>query len=231
MRRADRLFQLVQLIRGRRLTTAQWLAERLQVTVRTVYRDIAALQYQGVPIEGEAGVGYRFGKGFDLPPLQFTREEAQALVAAARIARQWLDPALGQASDMALSRIVSVLPTEAREAAQALPVYAPSAHLPAKALDHLQQLRQAQQSLRKVSLHYLGPDERRSVRTVRPLACLYWGSVWTLVAWCELRDAFRSFRIDRIEALTVSELCAYEAGKTLADFMRQEGLTLAHLGA
>ncbi len=86
MRRGDRLFQLVQFIRGRRLTTATFLAQRLEVSERTVYRDVADLQRQGVPIEGEAGVGYRIGAGFDVPPLMFTRDEAAALVASARLA-------------------------------------------------------------------------------------------------------------------------------------------------
>lgn len=97
MRRADRLFQIVQLIRGRQLTTAAFLADRLEVSTRSVYRDIADLQHQGVPIEGEAGVGYRLGAGFDLPPLMFTEEEATALVASARLAQTWVDPALARA--------------------------------------------------------------------------------------------------------------------------------------
>ena len=94
MRRADRLFQIVQLIRGRRLSTAAFLAERLEVSQRTIYRDVADLQHQGVPIEGEAGVGYRLGAGFELPPLMFSQGEANALVAAARLAQAWLDPGL-----------------------------------------------------------------------------------------------------------------------------------------
>ena len=124
MRRADRLFQIVQLIRGRRLTTAQWLARRLEVSERTVYRDVADLQYQGVPIEGEAGVGYRLGEGFDLPPLIFTPQEAQALVVMTRVAQQWLDPALARASESALSRVLSVLPADQRHAAQHTGVFA-----------------------------------------------------------------------------------------------------------
>ena len=84
MRRADRLFHIIQLIRGRRLTTAAYLAQRLEVSERTIYRDIADLQVQGVPIEGEAGVGYRLGAGFDLPPMMFTQDEAKALVASVR---------------------------------------------------------------------------------------------------------------------------------------------------
>jgi biotin operon repressor len=110
MRRADRLFQIVQLIRGRRLSTAAYLAQRLEVSERTVYRDIADLQHQGVPIEGEAGVGYRLGVGFDLPPLMFTEDEARALVASVRMAQVWQDPALAQASLVALGKILSVLP-------------------------------------------------------------------------------------------------------------------------
>ena len=125
MRRADRLFQIVQLIRGRRLTTAAHLAQRLEVSLRTVYRDIADLQHQGVPIEGEAGVGYRLGAGFDLPPLMFTHDEARALVASVRMAQVWQDPALAQAAEVALGKILSVLPTAARVAAQAMAVYAP----------------------------------------------------------------------------------------------------------
>ena len=99
MRRADRLFHIVQLIRGRRLTTAAFLAQRLEVSERTVYRDVADLQHQGVPIEGEAGVGYRLGTGFELPPLMFSQDEAKALVASVRLAQAWLDPALAGQAD------------------------------------------------------------------------------------------------------------------------------------
>ena len=120
MRRADRLFQLVQLIRGRRLSTAAWLALRLEVSERTVYRDVADLQHQGVPIEGEAGVGYRLGAGFDLPPLMFSADEAQALVASVRLAQPWLDPAMAAAAENALGRVLSVLPRGTRAAAQSL---------------------------------------------------------------------------------------------------------------
>jgi predicted DNA-binding transcriptional regulator YafY len=118
MRPADRLFKLVQLIRGRRLSTAAFLAERLEVSLRTVYRDIAQLQHQGVPIEGEAGVGYRLGSGFDLPPLMFTQDEASALVAAVRMAQVWLDPKLALSAEASLSKILSILPMAARTAAE-----------------------------------------------------------------------------------------------------------------
>src|SRR5438552_16258717 len=116
MRRADRLFQLVQLIRGRRLSTADFLAQRLEVSVRTVYRDVADLQAQGVPIEGEAGVGYRMRSGFDLPPLLFTKDEAQAPAPSVRIAPPRLDRALAAQADAAVSKILAVLPSGSRAA-------------------------------------------------------------------------------------------------------------------
>jgi biotin operon repressor len=125
MRRADRLFQIVQFVRGRRLSTAEFVAQRLEVSVRTVYRDIVDLQRQGVPIEGEAGVGYRMRAGFDLPPLMFTRDEAQSPVAAVRLAQPRLDGKLAARAESALSKILSVLPAAARTAAESLAVYAP----------------------------------------------------------------------------------------------------------
>ena len=204
MRRADRLFQIVQLIRGRRLTTAAFLAQRLEVSERTVYRDVADLQHQGVPIEGEAGVGYRLGQGFELPPLMFTQDEARALVASVRMAQVWQDPALAQASQVALGKILSVLPTAAHVAAQSMAIYAPPLGLE--------------------------PEVQ-----VRPLGCFYWGKVWTLAAWCEVRQDFRSFRLDRMGALKHLDGQAGqfrdEAGKTLADYLRSAApaAALAHL--
>src|SRR6185295_11775953 len=112
-------------IRGRRLSTAAFLAQRLEVSERTVYRDVADLQAQGVPIEGEAGVGYRMNAGFDLPPLMFSHAEAQALVAAVRVAQPRIDPGLGRHAEAALSKILAVLPTAARAAAESLALYAP----------------------------------------------------------------------------------------------------------
>jgi predicted DNA-binding transcriptional regulator YafY len=226
MRRADRLFQIVQIIRGRRLTTAAHLAQRLEVSQRSVYRDVADLQTQGVPIEGEAGVGYRLGKGFDLPPLMFTTEEAQALVAAVRIAQSWLDPALAAASADALGRVLSVLPSAERAAAESLLIMVPPVGLEPGTQRMLQQLREAAQAKLLAHMTYRDAAEQPSERTVRPLGVFYWGAVWTLAAWCETRDDFRNFRIDRIETLDVLEHhYADETGKTLADLLRKESCT------
>lgn len=222
MRRADRLFQLLQLIRGRRLSTAAWLAQRMEVSVRTVYRDVAALQSQGVPIEGEAGVGYRVARDYSLPPLMFTPEQAQALVASVRIARSRLDPALAAQAEDALSKILSVLPLDSRTAADSLPLHAPARPHDSIVLTRLGQLRVAIEARRLVHLDYADAEGKPSRRTLRPLVCLYWESVWTLSAWCELRQDFRQFRLDRIQQLDISEQTfADEAGKTLADLLRQ----------
>ena len=222
MRRADRLFALVQLIRGRRLSTAAWLAGRLEVSPRTVYRDVADLQAQGVPIEGEAGVGYRLGKGFELPPLMFTADEARALAVATRIAQQWLDPALALAAGDAMSRVMSVLPATVRVEVDRMPLLVPSLGLEPEVARVLQQLREAAQNREVMEIRYRDASERHSLRAVRPLGCFFWGKVWTLAAWCETRSDFRSFRVDRIENLRPMERrFSDEAGKTLADLLRQ----------
>lgn len=231
MRRADRLFHIVQLIRGRRLTTAAWLALRLEVAERTVYRDIADLQHQGVPIEGQAGVGYRLGAGFELPPLMFTQEEAKALVASVRLAQSWLDPALARGAREALGKMLSVLPADARVAAEALAVFAPLVGLPPDVQLTLQALREAVQERRKLSIRYTDLNERASERTLRPLGCFYWGKVWTLAAWCEQRNDFRSFRIDRVVSVRpLDESFRDEPGRTLADLARLNNARLPDSG-
>jgi predicted DNA-binding transcriptional regulator YafY len=230
MRRADRLFQLVQLIRGRRLSTAHWLAQRLEVSERTVYRDIAQLQQQGVPIEGEAGVGYRLGKGFDLPPLIFSTQEAQALVVMTRMAQQWLDPALAQSADMVLSKVMSVLGQLQRHQAAQTPIYAPPWGLTGHQQTHLQLWRQATQELQVLSMHYRDAQDQESQREVWPLACFYWGKTWTLLAWCESRQAFRSFRLDRLIGVQATgRPFAPSEGQQLHSYLRMQGVDLADL--
>ena len=225
MRRADRLFQIVQLVRGRRLSTAEFLAARLEVSTRTVYRDIADLQAQGVPLEGEAGVGYRMRAGFDLPPLMFTREEAQALVASVRLAQPRLDAPLAARAEMALSKILAVLPPAVRAAAEGLALFAVGSGTAAAAREHLTTLRHAVEQRQVLYISYLDLKGERSERRVRPLGCFHWDAVWTLAAWCELRQGFRSFRIDRIETLLVlDERFRDEPGKTLADLQRAVGV-------
>ena len=221
MRRADRLFRIVQLLRGRQLSTAAWLAEKLEVSARTVYRDVADLQAQGVPIDGEAGVGYRLVGGFDLPPLMFTTLEAQALVAAVRLAQSRLDRELALAAEDALGKIIGVLPPAARAAAEALPLYAAPWATDVVSIERLGVLRDAASMRRRIRFDYEDAQGAATARTARPLGCYHWREVWTLAAWCEHRTAFRSFRIDRMRTLDVLDVFRDEPGRTLPDFLRQ----------
>jgi predicted DNA-binding transcriptional regulator YafY len=177
-----------------------------------------------VPIEGEAGVGYRLGAGFELPPLMFSHDEARALVACVRMAKSWQDPALAQSADMALGKIMSVLPVAARAAAQSMAVHAPPFGLEPAVQHTLRTLREAVQARRKLQLTYADATGRTSQRILRPLGCFYWGHVWTLAAWCETRHDFRSFRLDRVKDVQAlqgpSDRFQDEPGKTLANYLR-----------
>ena len=219
MRRADRLFRLVQLLRGGRLMTARTLAERLEVSERTVYRDVRDLLLSGVPIEGEAGVGYVLRAGFDLPPLMFDRAEIEAVVLGTRMARAWGGARLAAAAEEALRKIEAVLPPSLRERVDRTRLYAPG-HLVQPGLRaDLDRLHAAIDAARRVEFGYTAEDGAASHRQVRPLGLFFWGGVWTLAAWCELRQDFRAFRIDRMQALALGEPFARETGRGLPDYL------------
>ena len=227
MRRADRLFQIVQHLRGGRLVTSGQLAERLEVSQRTIYRDIADLIGSGVPIEGEAGVGYVMRAGYDLPPLMFTNDEVAALVAGARLIRAWGGAAMAEAAQEALIKIEAVLPEEVRMRAEQVQVHAfqpPEMTDDLRArLDRIDRNIEAQE---RIEIEYRDEAGHPSTRVIRPLGLYFWGKVWTLVAWCELRNDFRMFRLDRIGAMTPRGRFRAERDKTLTAFyarMRAEG--------
>jgi predicted DNA-binding transcriptional regulator YafY len=216
MRRADRLFQIVLYLRRRRVATARDLAQALEVSERTIYRDVQELSACGLPIEGAAGVGYRVRRGFDLPPLMFDREELQALRLGARMVRSWADPDLSQAAGNALRKIEAVLPADLDDPGEAL--YAPVFRTYPVQLVGL--LRRAVTEHRKARFSYSREDGEASLRTVWPLGLFYWGAVWTLAAWCELRQDFRNFRLDRIaDPEVTADLFTLEPGRTLEDFL------------
>jgi predicted DNA-binding transcriptional regulator YafY len=220
MRRADRLFQIVQELRRRKLVTARHLAGVLEVSERTIYRDIRDLAASGVPIEGEAGVGYVMQRGYDLPPLMFTEEEIEALVLGARIIESWADPALAKAAGDVVAKVEAVLPESLRDQVSRTPLSAPADHKAAPLSVDAAAIRAALRSRRKLHFHYCNAEARTSERTIRPLALAFYGPVWLLIAWCELRDDFRAFRLDRMERMTVlEERFAEERGKTLHDFV------------
>jgi predicted DNA-binding transcriptional regulator YafY len=224
MRRADRLFQIIQLLRTRRVTTARQLAERLETSVRTVYRDIADLLASGVPIEGEAGVGYALRRGYDLPPLMFNREEVLALALGARMVRSWADPKLADAARQALDRIQLVLPDKLKRDLERSYLYSPVVMVEPRVAATLEQLRSAIDARRKARFAYTRLDGATSTRTVWPLGLFFWSSVWTLGAWCELRGALRNFRVDRIETLTaLPDLYTPQPGRSIDDLFRYEG--------
>jgi len=221
MRRADRLFQIVQQLRGGRLVTAAMLAERLEVSERTVYRDIADLQSNGVPIDGEAGVGYLMREGFDLPPLMFSRDEVVALVAGARLIRAWGGAAMARAAEEALIKITGVLPANEQRRPEQIEIHAIASEMTPAVRTRIDELEKAVETRRRLKIDYADAEERPTKRVIRPLGLWFWGKVWTLIAWCELREDFRVFRLDRISAMTdQDDPFKPERGKTLTDFYR-----------
>jgi len=222
MRRADRLFRIVQLLRRRRtVVTAKQIAEKLDISERTVYRDIRDLVESGTPIDGEAGVGYRLKPDYDLPPLMFDREEIQALVLGARIVAQFGDPALARASESILSKVAGVLPKELEPLLADTRLFVPPTRSTARASAGLAVARDALVARRRLHLKYANERGEASERTVRPLGVFFWGKTWTLAAWCEMRTGFRSFRLDRIETATIGERFEDETGRTLRDMLQQ----------
>jgi predicted DNA-binding transcriptional regulator YafY len=222
MRRADRLFQIVQHLRGGRLVTAKMLGERLEVSERTIYRDIADLQSTGVPVDGEAGVGYILREGFDLPPLMFTREEIVALVAGARMVRSMGGASMAKAAVEALIKIESVLPPSLQTQLKSVEIHVPDRQIPDRDKNMIDLAEKAVETRKVLELDYSDVEGKASRRNVRPLGLWYWGKVWTLVGWCELRDDFRVFRIDRIQSAgPTGGVFKPERGKLLADFYRE----------
>lgn len=198
MRKSERLFKLVTLLQGRRTAiTAQALAEELGVAMRTVYRDIQALVLSGVPIDGEAGVGYRLRAGFDLPPLMFQSDEVTALLVGSRMVQAWTDPDLAQAAKQAEAKILAALTPQMLIGVSRLPYRIPVYERSESAIHRI--LRQACEGRQKASIAYRDMNGKDSTRTLWPLGMVGWGDHWTLLAWCEKRDAYRNFRFDRIQ--------------------------------
>lgn len=220
MRRAERLFQIAQYLRGRRLTTARQLADWLSVSERTIYRDIRDLSVSGIPIEGEAGVGYRVRNGFDLQPLMFSSDEIEAMVAGMRMVQAWGGPQLAASGAAALAKITLALPREKRDFVEATPLFAPTVHVDPEYGERLESIRQAIGRRHKLRLDYVDARQQPTQRTIWPLALYFWGGTWSIAAWCEVRDAFRSFRVDRIRALSTADHYASISGRRLADFVR-----------
>ncbi|QNP42002.1 helix-turn-helix transcriptional regulator [Lysobacter solisilvae (ex Woo and Kim 2020)] len=225
MRRADRLFLLIHALRGRRSAiTAQQLAQTLQVSLRTVYRDVADLQLSGVPIEGEAGVGYMLRKGADIPPLMFNEDELEALVVGTRFVRAFGGERLGRGATAALLKIEAVLPDALRERSRRTRIFAPQVAGRIENSGLIDALHAAIERRQVLRLDYRDGHGAVSAREVEPLALAFWGGTWTLGAWCRLRGDFRSFRPDRIAAHAPSgEIFADDPARNLDAYLRAVG--------
>lgn len=220
MPRSDRLFEMIQTLRtAAGPMTAQALAERLEVSKRTVYRDIATLQSRRTPIEGEAGVGYIMRPGYDLPPLNFDAEEITALRVGLAMLTRSGDSAL-EAAASRIHRKVDALHGPA-DWLQVSPLGAPRDD-PEKGCVSVATVRDAIRQSRKLRLTYRGQGDRDSDRTVRPVAVVYHLECIMVAAWCELRGQFRHFRMDRIYACTVLDQTFSEQAETLRSLWRDQ---------
>jgi predicted DNA-binding transcriptional regulator YafY len=204
MRRSDRLFDVIQRLRtASKPVTAAMLAADLEVTPRTIYRDIATLQARRVPIEGAPGIGYVLRKGFDLPPLMFTIDEVEAIAVGARMVHRLRDPKLQEAAKAVLAKVTVVVPERLRPHVADAPVYvSPGMAAEAQGAD-LAEIRAAIRDSRKLYIAYADEQGRRTNRTIWPIAMAYYVDATLVGAWCELRADYRNFRVERIQTSKV----------------------------
>jgi predicted DNA-binding transcriptional regulator YafY len=208
MNRTDRLVAMVMFLQGRRVVTADELARHFEVTVRTIYRDIGALSEAGVPVAGEAGVGYSLVKGYHLPPVMFTAEEAVALFVGAEMVKQFADASLAGPMDTALLKIRSVLPRDRQDdldrLKKATAIFG-SPRLPTSVDQRtLLPIQQAIVSRRVLRFEYRGRERTEPThRDVEPLGVSFHGGAWYLVGWCRMRQDFRYFKLERLRQLDV----------------------------
>lgn len=206
MRRADRLFQIIQILRrSKRPITADAIAEELETSKRTVYRDIADLIGQRAPIRGEAGVGYILEDGFDLPPLMLTPDEVEAAVLGAQMVMARGDPALSRAAEDLIAKIGAVIPENLRPLVVEPSTRASRSRASAPDNVDMAGVRQAIRAGHKLVLTYRDEQERETQRTLWPFAVGYYETSRLIVAYCELRKDFRSFRTDRVTAAVFTE--------------------------
>lgn len=200
MNRTDRLVALVMLLQSRRVITAAEMAAHFEVTERTVYRDLAALGEGGVPIVGEAGVGYSLMRGYQLPPVKFSSAEAMSLITGGMVAEQMTDMSVRGPLRSALAKLVAILPADQQAQAHALrSITAVSNRKPLTGAVPLSAIQAATMQRQVLHLHYDGAQRGAiTQRDVEPLGLIYYLQQWHLIAWCRLRDEVRDFRVDRI---------------------------------
>lgn len=224
MNKAERLLKLISYLRSRRTAvTAQALADHLGVSERTIYRDIQSLVLSGVPVDGEAGVGYLLDPRATLAPLMFTEQEIEAVMLGTRLVRAWGDDDMHDAADSALEKIRAVLPETMLHSLsrRRTPFLVPD-NARSDKVRHGKTLREAIHKHRVLSLDYTDVEGKSSRRCVEPLGLVFWGASWTLIAWCRLREDFRSFRLDRMQGAKLQdENFEVRDGRALEDYLRQ----------
>ena len=223
MRRTDRLFDILQILRDGQLHRAQDIADRLGVSLRTIYRDMDTLAASGIPVGGERGVGYILREAITLPPLTLTAEELEALNLGIAIVSGAADPGLKAAAAALGDKIDAVLAVQGVAEADAWKFAVHPFADAARGFSDMPALRAAIKGRQKLRLRYRGGDGTLTDRVVRPLHMEYWNRVWTLTAWCEMRADFRVFRVDLIETATpLPELFVDEPGRTFADYRARQ---------
>ncbi|MCY0148972.1 YafY family transcriptional regulator [Hoeflea sp. G2-23] len=230
MRRSNRLFEIIQILRSaERPMTAEMLARQNEVSARTIYRDISALQIMGTPIEGEPGIGYVMRKGYDLPPLNFDLEEIEALRVGLALLSRTGDSALQYAARRIHAKVDAL--HGPADWLQVAPWGAPLDD-PAKGCISVSSLRNAIRNERKLRLTYRDDQGQETVRTVRPLALVYHLECMMLAGWCELRASFRHFRTDRIYGCDVlDDRFSGQSGALRAIWLEQNPWSEASAGA
>jgi len=219
MSRSDRLFEILTLLRDGELHTAQALSARLGVSQRTLYRDMDKLVASGVPLIGTRGTGYRLSPAITLPPLTLTPSEMEALDLGLAIAAEVADPEMRAAANSLADKLDAVLPQTAVAQADAWKFAASPFAEAARGIAQMPILRAAIKARQKLRITYTSQDGAVTSRTIRPLHLEYWNRIWTLIAWCEWREAHRVFRLDLINtAEALPELFTDETGKMLKDY-------------
>jgi predicted DNA-binding transcriptional regulator YafY len=220
MRRTDRLFDIIQALRSAKgPLTATELARQLEVTPRTIYRDIATLQARRIPIEGAAGFGYVLRRGFDLPPLMFTAEETEAILVGALLTRRTGDPGLKAAADSVLAKVSAILPSTLQNQLTSPSFFVSEHGAIEPAIADLALIRRAIRSRNKLRIDYLDREGVRTGRQIWPIAIAYFVEVTLVCAWCELRGDYRHFRADRIQSLKVTEeIFSTEGGRLMTEW-------------
>ncbi|PHM55260.1 helix-turn-helix transcriptional regulator [Xenorhabdus sp. KK7.4] len=222
MSRAQRLLSLIEILRSYHFPVqGKVLAQKMNISLRTLYRDIATLQEQGAIIEGEPGVGYVLKPGFVLPPLMFTQNEIEALALGANWVAKRADPQLREAAKGVVNKIAAVIPTELKQLLESSSLLVGPAAAATQPVIDISSIRQAIRARRKVTLTYRDLKEQDSERTIWPFALGYFENVSIVIGWCELREEFRHFRSDRILSLHVEKQCYPRSRQSLLKEWRE----------